>query len=328
MDGFTLLAVALSALLLLAATVYVLRAEPPSSAPAPPSPQGLPLIGHLHLVSDMPHHAFADLARRLGPIFRLMMGRVPAVVVSSADLARDVLRTHDHVFANRPQLVSAQYLSFGCSDVTFSRHGPYWRQARKICVTELLSPRRVASFDRVRAEEVARLVRGLAARAGTETDVSSAFFNLANDILCRVAFGRRFSGGGRGSEGKGGLVEVMKETQALFAGFCAGDFYPEWGWVNWASGYKRRLERNLRDLRSVCDEIIREHLAQEQDDERGEDFVDVLLKVQRREDLEVPITDDNLKALVLVNIFFTPPLSLSLPLSLINQSTCEFPIFE
>ncbi|GKG31956.1 hypothetical protein Tco_0426906, partial [Tanacetum coccineum] len=34
-------------------------------------------------------------------------------------------------------------------------------------------------------------------------------------------------------------------------------------------------------------------------DDGKEDFVDVLLRVQKQHDLEVPITDDNLKALVL-----------------------------
>lgn len=102
----------------------------------------------------MPHHTLEQLSNRLGPIIYVRLGQVPTVVISSAKLAGKVLKVHDDVFCNRPQLISAQYLSFGCSDVTFSRYGPYWRQARKICVTELLSPRRVNSFKFVRNEEV------------------------------------------------------------------------------------------------------------------------------------------------------------------------------
>lgn len=126
-------------------------------------------------------------------------------------------------------------------------------------------------------------------------NVSELLFKLANDVLCRVAFGKRFVG-------EGDLARVLIETQALLAGFCAGDFFPEWEWVNSVSGMKRRLLRNLEDLRRVCDEIINEHLKKRDiTNESGrEDFVDVLLRVKEREDLEVPITDDNLKALVLV----------------------------
>nr|GMD11215.1 cytochrome P450 71A1-like [Ipomoea batatas] len=267
--------------------------SPPRAATSPPSPPRLPIIGHLHLLTDMPHRAFAALAQDLGPVFHLHLGQVPTLVISSARHAELVLRRHDHAFASRPQLVAAQYLSFGCSDITFSSYGPYWRQARRICVTELLSSKRVDSFKIIRDEEVNRLVHTIVDCSDTEVDMSELFFALANDILCRVAFGKRF----RRGESELDLVSVLTETQALLAGFCLGDFFPRWEWINTVSGMKRRLMNNLKDLKEVCDEIIDDHLRK--NDEGREDFVDVLLKVQKRNDLEVPITDDNLKALVL-----------------------------
>ncbi|KAF8018538.1 hypothetical protein BT93_H3423 [Corymbia citriodora subsp. variegata] len=272
-----------------------------------PSPR-LPLIGHLHLLTDMPHHTLANLACQLGPIFHLQLGQVPTVVISSPKLARLVLKTHDRVFANRPQLIAAQYLSFGCSDVTFSSYGPYWRQARKICVTELLSPKRVGSFQLVREEEMARLLGVLRSLSGLEVDMSKVFFGLANDVLCRVAFGKRFITESSEEGEKNHLVRVLTEAQDLLAGFSMGDFFPRWGWVNWVTGLERRLQNNLVSLRGVCDEIIGEHVKKRErrimsidaDDDR-EDLLDVLMSIQQ-EDLEVPITDDNLKALVLIVI--------------------------
>lgn len=152
-----------------------------------------------------------------------------------------------------------------------------------------------------------RMISAVSAHANTELDVSELFFELANDILCRVAFGKRFMNeNGEEAEKKKELVGVLTETQALLAGFCIGDFFPSWKWVNSVSGTKRRLMKNLKDLRTVCDEIINEHARRREhknpsaDVSDKEDFVDVLLRVQKQDDLEVPITDDNLKALVLV----------------------------
>ncbi|XP_023922777.1 tryptamine 5-hydroxylase [Quercus suber] len=297
----------LLSLLLLLVSIFLLifnlqkwrsRSQPQSLKP--PSPPGLPIIGHLHLLTDMPHHSLAQLAQKLGPIIHLQLGRVPTIVVSSAYLAKLVLKTHDHVFASRPNLLSAQYLSFNCSDVTFSPYGPYWRQARKICVTELLSSKRVSSYQLVRDEEVNRLLGSLSAQSGSELDLGKMFFALANDVLCRVAFGKRFKEESGEDEGqKRHLVGVLTETQALFAGFCLGDFFPGWDWVDSLSGYTKRLSKNLEDLRAVCEEIIEQHVKEQGVSNGKEDFVDVLLRVQQREDLEVPITDDNLKALVL-----------------------------
>ncbi|KAG9446295.1 hypothetical protein H6P81_012423 [Aristolochia fimbriata] len=267
-------------------------------------PPGLPLIGHLHLMTDMPHVALAELAQKHGPLLFLRLGRVPALVVSSPRLAREVLKTHDHALCSRPHLTGAHYLSFGCSDVTFSPYGPYWRQARKICVTELLHPRRVSSFHRIRRDEVARMLASLtaASAAGGGVDVSERFLTLASDVLCRVAFGKRFAEAAGGSEHRRSLAEVLAESQALMAGFSVGDFFPGFEWVNSLTGLKRRLENNLADLSAVCDDIIAEHQAKGMPGSSGsekEDFVDVLLRVKRSPDLEVPFTDDNLKALVL-----------------------------
>ncbi|KMT01634.1 hypothetical protein BVRB_9g210960 isoform A [Beta vulgaris subsp. vulgaris] len=299
MDGntnttFLAIAITLCTIIL----VYIRCVRERKRSALPPSPPRFPIIGHLHLLTDMPHHSLFNLAKQHGPILYLQLGQVPTVVISSADLAKEILKVHDHVFCNRPQIIAAQYLSFGCSDVTFSSYGPYWRQARKICVTELLAPRRVNSFQLVRVEELTRLLSTVSAQSGSEVDVSKAFFGLANDMLCRVAFGKRFISESTRGVGKN-LVDVLTETQELLAGFCVGDFYPSWGWVNSVSGFKRRLERNLEDLRRVCDEIIEEHIKKERRENEGEDFVDVLLRVQKQENLEVPITDDNLKALVL-----------------------------
>ncbi|KAI3733405.1 hypothetical protein L6452_12848 [Arctium lappa] len=308
MDDFTLTVILMS----LATLTYFLHRRN-TSIPAtrlPPSPPKFPIIGHLHLLTDMPHRSFSRLADQFGPIVYLRLGQVPTVVVSSPPLAELVLKTHDHVFSNRPQLVAAQYLSFGCSDVTFSKYGPYWRQARKICITELLNPKRVNSFQVVRDEEVTRLLHAVSTRSGLEVDISALIFQLANDMLCRVAFGKRFlREESRGNEEKD-LNGTLSETQALLAGFCIGDYYPEWEWVNSVSGTRRRLMKNLKELREVCDDIINEHIRKREestsgDDDAGkEDFVDVLLRVQRQHDLEVPITDDNLKALVL-DMFLT-----------------------
>ncbi|KAI3909804.1 hypothetical protein MKW98_014221, partial [Papaver atlanticum] len=140
--------------------------------------------------------------------------------------------------------------------------------------------------------------------------MSEKFFVLANDVLCRVAFGKRFISDDESNR----LPKVLTVTQELFSGFSIADFYPGLEWINSVTGLKKKLLKNLSDLRSVCDEIISEHMNRDNNQNKTaggggggglipvpdrEDFVDVLLRVQKSGDLEVPITDDNLKALVL-----------------------------
>lgn len=236
----------------------------------------------------------------------MKLGRVNTVIISSAHLAQLILKAHDHIFCNRPKLLGPRIINFGCYGIAFAPYGPYWRQARKISVVELLSPRRVDSFHRIRVEEVNALVDDLSIRSGSEVSLTGLLFKLSNNVLCRIAFGMRY--GERDEEedrsGRKDLAGVLTETQALLAGFCVGDFFPGWEWLNIVTGQQRRLEKCADEIRKVCDEIIARHLSNEESggaDGGDDDFVDVLLKFRKREDLKVELTDDNMKAIMMVS---------------------------
>jgi hypothetical protein len=292
-------------LALSAAYVYYTTLRRSRSPPLrlPPAPPGWPVIGHLHLLSDMPHHAMAKLVRSMrAPLLRLRLGSVPAVVISKPELARSALTANDAALASRPHLLSVQFISFGCSDVTFAPAGAYHRMAHRVVVSELLSARQVSTYGSVRVKELRLLLARLAKNSTPDApvDLSECFLNLANDVLCRVAFGRRFPHGGKDDK----LAAVLAEAQDLFAGFTVGDYIPVLEpLASTVTGLRRRLTRCLADLREVCDEIVDEHVSGRRQrvagEKREEDFVDVL-RVQKSPDLEVPLTDDNLKALVLV----------------------------
>lgn len=49
----------------------------------------------------------------------LYQGRKPAVVVSSADIAREIMKTHDTIFANRPDSRIARNLLYDYKDFVF-----------------------------------------------------------------------------------------------------------------------------------------------------------------------------------------------------------------
>ncbi|KAG2563929.1 hypothetical protein PVAP13_8KG375400 [Panicum virgatum] len=254
----------------------------------------------------MPHRALAELAAAMrAPLLRLQLGTVRAVVISSPDLARAALTTSDAALASRPRLLGGQVLALGCSDVTFAAAGPYHRATRRLVVSELLSARRVAAYGRIRAGEVRRLLGHLAAAASPAAaaapvvDLSECFVNLANGVLFRVAFGRGFPHAKAAR-----LGAVFAEANELFAGFTAGDFFPELEpIVSAVTGVRRRLNSCLADLCEFCDDIIDELISGKRErtsgDDGNEDFVDALLRLQKSPDLEVPLTDDNIKALVL-----------------------------
>ncbi|KAH0693421.1 hypothetical protein KY285_020518 [Solanum tuberosum] len=76
-----------------------------------------------HLAGGRPHRVLRDLAKKYGPLMHLQLGEVSAVVVTSPDMAKEVLKTHDIAFASRPKLLAMDIICYDRCDIAFSPYG-------------------------------------------------------------------------------------------------------------------------------------------------------------------------------------------------------------
>ncbi|RWR88526.1 Cytochrome P450 71A1 [Cinnamomum micranthum f. kanehirae] len=53
----------------------------------------------------------------------LYLGRIPTLIVSSAEMAEQIMKTNDLIFASRPSMTAAKELLYGCTDVAFASYG-------------------------------------------------------------------------------------------------------------------------------------------------------------------------------------------------------------
>ncbi|XP_043701645.1 cytochrome P450 71A1-like [Telopea speciosissima] len=273
----------------------------------PPSPSKLPIIGNLHQLGLLPHRTLLALSQRHGPLMLLHFGSKPTLIVSSADLAREIMKTHDLIFSSRPDLSIARRLLYNHKDLAFTPYGEYWRQARKISVLQLLSSKRVQSFRSVREEEVTLLmekIRLSCLSSPSLVDLSGTFGSLTNDIICRVALGRKYGGDVEGKR----FGEMIREFTTLLGVFNVKDFIPSLGWVNYLSGLDARVEKNFREIDCFLDRVIDDHIQYQRGmdggcsggtDGNGPDFVDFLLGIQKDDSFGIIIERDHIKAIIL-----------------------------
>ncbi|XP_051116988.1 cytochrome P450 71AP13-like [Andrographis paniculata] len=267
-----------------------------------PGPSGLPIIGNLHQLGKHPHISLYSLAKRYGSIFYLRLGEIPTVILSTPEMAKEAMKIHDVALATRPPLFAAKYLFYDCTDVAFAPYGAHWRHVRKICILELFSAKRVQSYGFVREEEAAKLVERIAESHPGITNLSKCLNQYANGVLCRIVFGKDFNGGGEYD--RLGFQEMLNEYQELLGGFSIGDFFPSMEFVHRITGLKSRLLHAFERFDKFFDDVIDEKmkkrlLSSSWSSKEHKDFVDILLEVQQDEGAELPLTMDNVKAILL-----------------------------
>ncbi|KAM3228384.1 hypothetical protein ACQJBY_059810 [Aegilops geniculata] len=268
----------------------------------PPGPWRLPVIGSLHHLAGNPlvHRVMADLARRLdAPLMYLKLGEVPVVVATSPEAAREIMRTHDVVFATRPWSPTMKIMNSEGEGLVFARYGTPWRQLRKICILELLSARRVQSFRHIREDEVGRLVAAVAAvPPGEPVNVSERIAVLITDSAVRAMIGDRFK---RREE----FLQTLEEGVKLATGFNLGDLFPSSWLANFIGGTARLAQENHRKSYELMEYAIKQHEEQRAaasangDVEEGEDLVGALLRIRKEGGLDVPLTMGMVKGVIL-----------------------------
>lgn len=239
----------------------------------PPGPRGLPIVGSLLNLGSLPHRTFHELSKKYGPIMSLRMGSVPAIVVSSPEAAQLFLKTHDSVFAVRPQMEAVAHMSYGNNGISFT-NGMYWRHVRKFVVQELLAPAKVNSFQGMRREEVGLVVEEIkkAATAGEVVNVSAKVGDMIENMTFRFLLGRS-------KDDRFDLKGIMTDAFTLAGQFNLADFVPAIKPLD-LQGLTRRYKEQSKKLDAMLELIIDEH-EQNLNTGNNRDIVDEMISLSR-----------------------------------------------
>ncbi|KAF5792899.1 putative cytochrome P450 [Helianthus annuus] len=269
--------------------------NPPSTKKnLPPSPPKLPVIGNLHQIGPLLHHSLHSLSENYGgPLMLIQLGCVPTLVVSSADAAREIMKTKDIVFANRPDVKVWRRLLCELKEVSAAPYGEYWRQVKSIMVLHLLSNRKIEDHRQIREEEIAIAIDKI--MKSRVVNLSDLFVRFTNDVVCRVTFGQTYSEGESGRK----FRKMLEEFFEVLGGLNIEDLIPWLAWVDRLRGYHAKVERVAREMDEFLDGVVEERLRDQSKAGGRENYLDVLIRIQKEDKIGVALDRLAIKALLL-----------------------------
>ncbi|OAY28415.2 hypothetical protein MANES_15G062300v8 [Manihot esculenta] len=153
------------------------------------------------------------------------------------------------------------------------------------------------SFRSIREEEVSNLIKAISLTGNSPINLSEKLFLLTLSIISRAAVGKKC----RDQEE---FIATIQQSLSLSSGFAIAEMYPSIKGLERMSGLRPKLEKLHRQIDRIIENIVQEHkseatASQVNGGEVEEDLIHVLLKLQEQGNLEVPLPDAGLKAIIL-----------------------------
>lgn len=246
----------------------------------PPGPPRWPIVGNLLQLGDKPHQSLYHLAAKYGPLMTLRLGMQTTVVASSPAMAKEILKTHDQVFAGRTILEVARSLFYSNFSLVWIDYGPRWRMLRKLCITELFSVKRLEVLQHLRRDQVFSTIQSIFedSRKGNSVNIGHTVFITSLNLLGNLIFSQNMFG--RDSQEAKEFREAVTEWMTTAGKPNLVDFFPFLRILD-PQGVSRDATKYNRIVFGLLDRSIEARLHSSRESISGaqaKDFLDILLE--------------------------------------------------
>lgn len=268
----------------------------------PPGPYPWPIIGNLHNLGAVRSRCFFELSQVYGPIVSVWLGSSLHVVVSNAELAKQVLKDNDEQLAHRHRTWSSSRITKNGKDLIWADYGPHYIKLRKICMLELLSPKCLETFRHVREDEVRAMIESIFKDCSKSQDyrkclvVRKYLRSVAFNIITMLLFGKRFENevGELNQQGLE-IVAILANERKL--GAYLPIFEENW-WLRWVLWFQSTaISRHLARKEKFTQAIKEVHMLESKSNGVGgvkQHFLGALLGDQEKYEL----TEDSVEGLL------------------------------
>ncbi|KAM4049666.1 cytochrome P450 1A3-like isoform 2-T2 [Anomaloglossus baeobatrachus] len=197
----------------------------------PPGPWGIPILGNILQVEELPHISFGKMKEKYGDVFLLKLGMVPVVVVSGLETIKRVLLKQGEQFADRPKLYTFSLVNDGTSMAFSEDFGDAWKLHKKIAkmsLREFSKSSRTSSsqstFEEFVSLESEALVETLLLNSVKGYfDPSDNITYAVASVVCALCYGKHYR---HDDEEFLGVIKINEEALKASGSAAPADFIP------------------------------------------------------------------------------------------------------
>ncbi|KAH7352854.1 hypothetical protein KP509_19G067300 [Ceratopteris richardii] len=251
----------------------------------PPSPPGLPIIGHLHLLGTRPVRSLSDLSRRHGSLMFLRFGNVPVLLASSPAAARLISKMRSNISCSP----TIPVVSFEREELLSAPPGLYFKFHHRLRTAELFSAKPFHFSQPIINDEIRSLLQVVADNAAC-VHIRKELYDATFSIISRIAISRRAKDLRSPSQNdhSSNLQNLLIDSIDLLGVQNIGDYKPCLAWMD-LQGAKRAKAISTK-IKSMWQQIIddrRRTRLTRGSEIMDSDFLDVLLTASAQDDLQL-----------------------------------------
>lgn len=271
------------------------------TAPLPPGPYGLPIVGYLPFMGSNWQDKFTEMANKYGPIFSVRIGTKLHVVMNSMEMVQVVARDLDHTFAHRSPPATALALSYGGKDIIWSNNNSH---PRKLLINQMMSNTSFEAYKPLRLHEVKRAMNEVYTNIGKKVDINELAYKTLESIIANMLWGYNSS-----SDLLDGFRDADLKIMEILCAPNISDFIPLLSWFD-IQGKQRQMENKMKYVDTIFDYVINGRIEENNrrktegtaEEDRRKDFLQILLELKDQKDGPGPYDNNHIKGILIVSL--------------------------